>query len=1062
MKKKLLFTLFFGLLLQYSFAQTAEVRGTIISSEGAEPIPGVSVLVKGTTIGTVSDLDGNYTVNVPAGNSVLVFSFIGMASQEIEIGGRSVVNVTMDPDIRSLSEVVVTALGVSRDEGSLGYSIQSIDGDKLSSVREANIVGSLAGKVAGVQVIGSSGAALGGTQNIRLRGVNQLGGGSPLFVVDGTPISNQSFSPDDDLPGRDYGNLAADINPDDIESISVLKGPSAAALYGNRAANGVIIITTKKGSSRQGIGVEINHSTTFDNVYVLPNYQNEYAGGYSQTLGTFTYNPNTHPASWQAFNGQPVMNYSADESWGLRMEGQMVRHWDSWYPGENFGELRPLLPNPNNVRDFFDTGVTLNNGVALSGGTEENQFRLSLNNINQTGVMPGSELKRDNVSFNGSTKLTDKLTAALNFNFTSTKGQGRPASGYTGRNPANSFNQWFQRQVDMDRLRDYKNSDGTFRSWNIRSPLDLRPLYWDNPFYEAIENASRDQRDRVYGNFNLSYQFHDNFKITGFARTDFFSQKIEERIASGGLDLDEFFVSNAIGREDNYEVLAQYNRNFGDVSVVINGGGNIRRNFYDRLEQETRGGLSVPDFYNIEASIDRPEVTNFKSLKNVRSVYGSASFGYQSTIFLDLTLRNDWSSSLPKNNNSYLYPSVSTSFVFTELMQNTDVLSFGKFRLSYAQVGSDIDPYDIARVYSVGTPYGSLPSLGVPNTFPNPDLRPALSSSYEAGVDLRFLQGKIRLDATVYRNDNIDQIINLTVPGSSGYTAATINAGNIRSEGVEVMISGTPIERPNFSWDMSFNIARNRNEVVELAEGLDNRQLQSAYWGMTVNAKVGEPWGTLRGNGFTYDDATGLPVIRANGSFVRNDNIGLGTILPDATGGFRNTLTYKNFDLTAFLEFQLGGQFYSVTKMFGPYSGLTEETVGMNDKGNPIRDPVADGGGIRIDGVTETGERLTVYRDPSAHYKGLFQFHENWIYDATFFKLRELRLGYTLPSSLLRNLPIQSANFAVMARNLWLIHTNVPGLDPSEFGSGANGFAYFESGQLPGVRSIGFNLRVVL
>lgn len=1062
MKRSLLITLFCCVFVQFSFAQVTSVRGTVISADGGEPIPGVSVLVKGTSIGAISDLDGLYTISVPEGGEILVFSFIGMARQEVAIGNQTVIDVVMESDVTALNEVVVTALGVSRDEGSLGYAIQSIDGDKLSSVRETNIVGSLAGKVAGVQVIGSSGAALGGTQNIRLRGVNSLGGGSPLFVVDGTPISNRSFSPDNDLSGRDYGNLAADINPDDIASVSVLKGPSAAALYGNRAANGVIIITTKKGSTQQGIGVEINHSTTFDRVYVLPEYQNDYAGGYSQTLANFTFNPDIHPAAWQEFDGQNVLNYAADESWGPRMNGQMVRHWDSWFPGESFGELRPLVPNPDNVRNFFETGVTFNNGVALSGGNEESQFRLSLNNINQTGVMPGSELKRDNVSFNGSSKLTDKLTAAINFNFTSTKGTGRPASGYTGRNPANSFNQWFQRQLDMDRLANYINEDGTYRTWNIRSPLDTRALYWDSPYYEMIENAPEDKRDRIYGNFNLAYQFNDNFKVTGFARTDFYNQKIEERVASGGLDLDEYYVSSIQGREDNYEILAQYNQNFGDFSLVVNAGGNIRRNFFDRLNQETQGGLSVPDYYNIEASIDRPDVTSYKSFKTVRSLYGSASIGYQSTLFLDLTLRNDWSSALPKNNNSYMYPSVSTSFVFTELMNNTDVLSFGKIRLSYAQVGSDIDPYEIARVFSVGTPYGSLPTLSVPNTFPNPDLRPALSSSYEGGFDLRFFQGKVRLDATYYRNDNKDQIINLTVPGSSGYTAATVNAGNIRSEGIELILSGTPVQRPDFSWDVSFNLARNRNKVVELAEGLDNRQLQSAYWGMTLNAKVGQPWGTLIGNGYTYDEATGLPVINADGSYVVEQNKELGTTLPEFTGGFRNTFTYKNFDLTAFIEFQAGGQFYSVTKMFGTYSGLAAETAGLNDKGFPLRDDVEDGGGIRIDGVSETGELLTVYRSPSQHYKGLFQNHENWIYDASFVKLREMRLGYTLPSSIVGKLPIYSANIAVIARNLWLIHTEVDGLDPSEFGVGANGYAYFEAGQLPGVRSVGFNLRVVL
>ncbi|AWW30483.1 SusC/RagA family TonB-linked outer membrane protein [Echinicola strongylocentroti] len=1062
MKKNVLL---FALLLvfsQFSFAQISSVKGTVTSAENGEPVPGVSVLVKGTTKGAVTNLDGQYSLELPDDGEVLVFSFIGMATEEEPIDGRSVVDVVMTSDVKALNEVVVTALNVSRDESSLGYAIQSVDGDKLSSVREANVVGSLAGKVAGVQVIGSSGAALGGSQNIRLRGINSLSGGSPLFVVDGTPISNRSFSPDEDYSGRDYGNLAADINPDDIESISVLKGPSAAALYGNRAANGVIIITTKKGTERKGIGVEINHSTTFEKVYILPDYQNEYAGGYSQELASFEYNPDTHPASWAEFDGQPVINYAADESWGPRMEGQMVRHWDSWYEGESFGELRPLLPNENNVRDFFETGVTMNTGVALSGGDEETLFRLSLNHIDQKGVMPGSELLKNNVSFNGSTMLTDKLKASLNFNFTSTQGQGRPASGYTGRNPVNSFNQWFQRQLDMDRLENYKNPDGTYRTWNIRSPSNTRPLYWDNPYYEAYENAPNDKRDRVYGNFGLTYDFTENFSVSGFARTDFFNQKIEERVASGGLDLDEYYVSTRIGREDNYEVLAQYDKNFGGFSVVANAGGNIRRNFYDTMGEQTEGGLSVPGFYNIDASIDRPDVSNFYSEKTVRSVYGSLSLGYMSTIFLDLTARNDWSSALPENNNSYFYPSISTSFVFTELMGNTNFLNFGKLRLSYAQVGSDVSAYDIAQVYNVGTPYGSLPALTVPNTYPNPNLRPALSSSYEAGVDLRFLQRRLGLDVTYYRNDNKDQIIDLTVPGSSGITEAKVNAGNIRSEGVEVMLTATPVTNQDFTWDMNLNFARNTNEVIELYQDQENRQLQSAYWGMTLNAKVGEPWGTLIGTGYTYDEETGLPVINDDGSYVKNQNQELGTVLPDFTGGFRNTFTYKNFDLTAFLDFQKGGQFYSVTKMFLPYSGLAAETAGLNDLGNPKRDPVDQGGGIPVTGVVEGEGVQTIYVDPSEHYKGLFGVHEEYIYDASYVKLREVRLGYTLPSKLLAKWPIHSANVAFIAKNLWLIHSNVDGLDPSEFAAGGNGYSYFEAGLLPGVRSYGFNIRVVL
>lgn len=1062
MKKIVLAFMLMAVFVQGALAQSRTVSGVVTSSEDGMGLPGVSVLVKGTTNGTITGIDGDFTLQVPDGKNIIQFSFVGMVSQEITLGNESEINVVMDPDVKALNEVIVTALGVSRDDRSVGASIQSVKGEDLTATRNSNVVGNLAGKVAGVQVIGSSGAALGGTQNVRLRGINSLGGGSPLFVVDGTPISNTSISPNNDAAGRDYGNLASDINPDDIESISVLKGPSAAALYGNRAANGVIIITTKKGNKKKGLGIEINQSTTLENVYVLPEYQNEYAGGYTQDFLTFEYNPAIHPESWASFDGQKMLNYSADESWGPRMDGTLVRHWDSWLEGDQFGELRPLEANPDNVRDFFETGVTTNTGVSFAAGDAGSNFRVSLNNINQKGVMPGSELIKNNVSFNGTQELNDKLSVGLNFNFTGTNAHGRPASGYTGRNPVNSFNQWFQRQLDMDRLKQYRNPDGTFRSWNIRSPENARPLYWNNPYYEAYENAPDDSRDRVYGNFSATYKLTDALKVSGFLRTDFYNQKIEERIASGGLDLDFYSMSQRIGREDNYEILFQYDKTFGDISVTANAGGNIRKNKYSYMYEGTVGGLAVPDFYNIDASVDRPTTDTYKSNKTVRSVYGNVSLGYQNTIFLDATLRNDWSSSLPEANNSYLYPSITSSFVFTELMGGGgNFLSFGKLRLSYAQVGSDVDAYEIAQIYSVSTPYGSYPNLQVPNTNANPNLKPALSSSYEAGLDLRFWNGKVNLDFAYYRNDNKDQIINLTLPGSSGFSQALVNAGNIRSEGVELSIGGTPIQKRDFSWDVNLNLAHNTSTVVELAAGLKNRQLQSAFWGMTINAKVGEEWGTLIGTGFKYAD-NGLPIINEDGSYVKEQNKDLGTTLPTATGGFTNTFRYKNFDLTAFVDFQIGGQFYSVTRMFNAYSGLGIETAGNNDKGNPLRDPVADGGGVRVDGVLEDGTATTVYVDPYDHFSGMFGLHENWIYDATYVKLREVRLGYNLPATLIDKTPFHTINVAFIAKNLWLIHTEVDGLDPSEFGSGANGYAYFESGQLPGVRSLGFNVRLGL
>ncbi|MEO1050313.1 MAG: SusC/RagA family TonB-linked outer membrane protein [Bacteroidota bacterium] len=1086
MKKVLLFSVVLSFLsVSVLLAQERTVSGKVTSSEDGIALPGVTILLKNTTIGTITDVDGNYKLSVPSGGGTLVFSFVGLVTQEIEIGNQSVIDLAMSTDATQLSEVVITGLGISRKESSLGYSVQQVDGSQLIQVAENNVVNALTGKVAGVQIIGTSSAAVGGSTKIRLRGATTLGEASPLFVVDGTPISNNSIGPDGRTHfsgGRDYGNLASDINPNDIESISVLKGPSAAAIYGQRGANGVILITTKKGSARKGLGIDFNHSTTFDRVYVLPEYQNEYGGGYTQEFSTFSFDPNNHPAEWAAFEGQPLVNYAADESWGPRLDGTPVRHWDSWFPGEEFGQLRPFSANPNNVRDFFETGVTFNNNLSLSGGNEAAMFRLSLGQVHQDGVLPNSELDRTSVSFSGSTKLSDKLQAAVNLNYINTQGLGRPVMGYSG-GPVSSFNQWFQRQVDIDRLRDFTNADGTQRFWNIRSSdisagrIPGQPQYWDNPFWEQFRNFSEDSRDRVFGNVALTYNILDELKITGFLRNDTFVQEIGERVGSGGLNLDSYRNELIKGVETNYEFLAEYNKTFDIISVQATLGGNIRKNTYDRSLQQTVGGLSTPDYYDIAASIDRPTLDTYRTANEVRSLYGTASVGYNEFVYLDFTLRNDWSSTLPEGNNSYLYPSVGGSLVFSELI-NSSILSFGKARISWAQIGSDIGPFNVFQTFSVGKPYGSSARLFVNDKLQNPELRPQLSSNIEAGFDVRLMNDRLGIDFTYYKNNVEDQILELTVPGSSGYSTAIVNAGEIESKGVELMLTGVPIRKGSFNWEVNLNVARNRSQVISLADGLENRLLQqvlSDRWGgLTLNARAGEEWGFFVGTGFQRFQATdnegnpidhvnnGKRVLRSNGTYATETNMDLGSILPDFTGGLRNTFTYKNLNLSVFIDFQKGGQFYSITRMFNAYSGLGAETVGNNDLGNPIRDDVADGGGVRVDGVDENGEDVTTYTDAQTYYTSLFGLSENWLYDASYVKLRELRLGYTLPASITDKTPFRNINFAVIGRNLWLITSNVDGIDPSEIGEGIGGFNAAEGGVLPGVRSLGFNLRLGL
>ncbi|WP_339752352.1 SusC/RagA family TonB-linked outer membrane protein [Algoriphagus aquimarinus] len=1061
MKKNYAMTLLFllGFLASIPLYAQQTIKGKVTSQEDGMPLPGVSIVVQGSSKGTVSDLDGNYSISVPGSESVLVYSFIGYETQRKIAGNTTEINIQLAEDVSQLGEVVVTALGITRDERSIGYATQEVKGENLTYTKEQNVLGSLSGKIAGVQVTGSSGASMGGTQKIKIRGVNSIsGGGEPLMVVDGTPISNSNFS---GSSGQDYGNLGQDINPEDIETINVLKGPAASALYGIRGQYGVIMITTKKGKKGSDVKVELNSAVFVDNVSNLMPYQNLYGGGSSQTWRTLP-------------NGDKYVDMSVDESWGPKTDGTLVRQVMSFYPQDpTYGQLTPFVAYPDNIKDYYETGTNVNNGVTITGGGASSNFRVSLNDTRIQGVEPNTSLKRNNVGVSLGVDLTKKLRLSTNVNYAANQGR-RPGQG--SEDGSRYLGQWFQRSMDMNRLKDYKYDDGTFLNWNLRRPststgevTNFNPLYWANPYFLANENFSDDNRDRFFGDVGLSYQISSELKVSAFVRSDMYTQNINSRASFGGTGNPGYSVGKYQNTEMNYELLAQYNKVWNKFSLDANVGGNIYDRDYSYLSMATVGGLSSPGFYNINASIDRPVTSSYQQNKQIKSAYAMVSLGYKNTYFLDASLRNDNSSTLPVDNNSYWYPSLSTSVVFSEWIKS-DVMTLGKLRLSYAQAGSDLSPYSTTSFFNVGSTYtgsSTVNTLSVPDNLNNPNIKPSFAHSYEAGVDFKFYEGRVGLSFTYYNQRNENQILNLDISGTSGYGSATINAGEIVNRGLEIALTATPFRSDNFNWDMSFNISRNRNEVVELYPGIDVYQYGSTTYSSTssyLNSYVGKPFGSLVGQAYQRDEATGKILLGSNNLPLYTDAThDFGTVLPDFNGGFQNVLNYKNFQLAAMIDFQAGGQFFSRSKMLAVRTGLDPLSAAINDKGMNVRDPLADGGGVKVEGISaETGEDVTAYVDAKAYYGVVARrIYEDWLYDASYIRLREVSLSYNFNKSQFANLPVENVKVALVGRNLGMLFQNAPkGINPAELSTGSQAIGWYESGQLPSVRSFGFNLNV--
>jgi TonB-linked SusC/RagA family outer membrane protein len=1036
-------TLSFMIMFQWSFAQKS-VSGTVSDSAGV-PLPGATVVVDGTSNGVTTDFDGVYSISANEGD-VLSISYVGFTTQKVTVGASATLNVTLVAD-NALEEVVVTALGITREAKSLGYAQQKVEGAALTKTKQLDFKTALAGKVAGVQVISGTSSTF-EPSAIRLRGEQDV-----LYVVDGIKMSS------------------TDINTDNIDNITVLKGASATALYGSEARSGVILITSKKAQAGETY-ITVDHNTVASTISRLHPYQNEYGGGYDQAWDTFSYNPATDPASWAAFQGQNIPYYAADESWGPKLDGTLARHWDSWIPNHpNFGELRPWSANPNNIKNFFETGVTSTTSVSFGKGGEDYSFRATGRATQATLPVPNAARDTYDVNINGSVDLSDKLTmySALNARIENT--DNYVSSGY-GSIQSN-FSQWWQRQLDMDRLKNNYYYEGAFYTWNRRSARNARPQYWDAPHYEQYQNTNNNENSTYSGNFGFNYDIMDGMSANVEVNRRAYNRTSWNRGYVGVNTLStqaSYGEGSFVSEQNEFNARLNYSKaitsNF-DVNAIVGYGARQYRGI--STSASTSGGLAIPDFYTIANSKDKPSYSTYRTNNSGRSAYASVSLGYDSMLYLDGSYRFDWSSTADSMNNRIETYSVTGSFLFDKLL-DLEGVSFGKLRASYAEAPIFPGTYATSPTYSSGTAYGSLASLAVPNTLANPQLTGGMRIETEFGLEMRFLDNRLGFDFTYFDREDSKLPVAVTAAGGTGYTGLSVNSKITSSTGVEIMVSGTPILTDDLRWDVSVNFATLEKMVDFIYPGIERNILNSwlSWSSMDLQEIVGEEWGMLYGRK-RKTDAEGNWVYQSGGNHDYENNQLLGNIMPDYTGGITSNLTYKNWDLAIGIDFQEGGLYHSVTDMFSMGAGLHEYTAGVNDKGNPKRDAVSAGGGIHQVGVYADGSVANFYRDPNSWAWGNWTRDDLWLVDASFVKLRQVRLGYTFDGDKLSNTPFTGINVALIGNNLAILSettdwgdyrgAKTPGLDPSELGSGWSGSNYAsEGGQLPSARSVGLNV----
>lgn len=1099
MVKKLLSLFTFCLIFSATaFAQTGTITGTVTGESSGETLPSVNIYIVELQRGAATNAQGEFTIEgVEYGTYTVRASYVGYQTFEEEVTVDQP-TVTLDIQLASslmqMDEMVVTALGEEVSERTVSFATQEISEEQLNISQDANIKTGLAGKISGVQMVGQAGSKLGDFGSLRIRGAISLTNdlAEPLYVVDGVPVNDPNI-----------------IDMNNVQDVNVLKGPNATALYGQRGENGVVLITTKS-SGQSGVSVEITSATTFDKVSYLPNFQNQYGKGYAGedewTVLDFEngYAGFPYPDYLEPLDGERyIFNGYADESWGPKFDGEPYIAWYNMYPDSPYyGETATWEAADDNIKNFYDTGVTNKTGVAVNYSTERSNTRLSFTNLEQSGILPYTDLSKQFLSGSYNYDVTEDFNVGFKVNYTTRVINGEVRSDGYGNQTSGSFNSWFGRNLEMDKmeeLKDLQTPEGYSASWNnwgpgfmALSPAELiggppseyfKPAFWYNPYTWMDRYDEERTSDNLLLNLDLSYQINDEFEIVANANTT--SEQFDLRYElpyslsySAAPTLYNAWV-NSFGefsdesKEHNFSSRLRYDAAFDDFTVNAFVGGQVRIQSYNRLSAQMdrgnwqSGGLIMPDVFSFANSAEEVVPVERNWDKKVLSMFAKATVGYQDYLYLDATFRQDYSSALPEDNNGYGYPSVGLSFIFSEFIAS-DILSYGKLRAGWAQVGNDVGAELINQAYALSSNPYTNPETGESNallytsgTLVDPDIKPALSSSFEVGTDLRFINDRIGLNATYYLEERNDEIVPTSLSTGTGYQAYLTNAGSLEREGVELTLNATPVVNQNFRWDAVINWSTNSVTVTELPEGLDAYEVANttaAFGYVTMTHRLDEEWGQLRGPGIRRNE-NGQPIINANGLYAVQQNQYFGSVLPDWTGGFINTFSYKGLSMTASIDFQKGGKFFSLSEQWGQYSGLLEETAGTNDRGNLKRDPVSEGGGVHVTGVDADGNAVDTYV-PAISYYGQFQSNtlaEPFIHDADYIKLRELSLNYTLPKEWIGNF-LSSATVGVVGRNLWLIAVsgdNDHGWDPSELAE-----TYGENGQLPGTRSYGFNVKV--
>jgi TonB-linked SusC/RagA family outer membrane protein len=1080
--------LVFALISQLILAQEKTASGIVTDVSGL-PLPGVNVLVKGTKKGTQTDFDGAFKIQASQGET-LVFSFLGMKTTELPAGTNMKVKLT--DDSVKLSDVVVTSLGIKREKKSLGYATQELKAEDINSgAGSGNFINELSGKVAGVNI--KRNTNFGGSSSIVSRGVKSLKGNNEmLIVIDGLPINNSNVNSTNTTNSGaggtanqgggagntyDYGNAAMDINPDDIESVNILKGAAASALYGYLGGNGVVIITTKKGRSGKGKGITISSEFITGNLdkSTFPIYQNKYGAGYGPFYADESGYFDVADVNGDGIDDLVVPTYE-DASFGAAFNpNTLVYQWNAFTPySDSYKKATLWLAPKNGPISFFETPATFNNSVSLENGNDKTNFVLNFNNYKQNGILPNSELKKNSLSAKLSHQFSDKLSVNVFANYLAQNTAGRNSTGYN-ENILTNFRQWWQTNVDVQELKQvFERSGGQNINWNYSNPVsNLSQIYWDNPYFIRYKNFQSDERNRFTGYSNLNYKFTDWLTATGKISTDTYSELREERRAVGSLPgafginrLDEksgYQKYNRSFSEQNYDLILTIKKNISE-NFSFNGilGGTIVRTRVATTLNSTQGGLIVPGIYSLSnstASVPFPLESEVNS--GINSYYASTSFGYKDILFLDATARRDAFSQLPKNDNVIPSYSISGSYVFTKSI-DMPWLSFGKIRGGYSESPLGTPNQSLIDTYFKIDPFGTNQQYSVPSIRNNPELKGVTTFTQEAGIEMQFLNKRLGFDVGVYKNVNEGEAFEVPFSTATGYTSKFVNAATVINKGIEVQFNVTPIKTNDFTWDVFINWSKNNNTVEKLAPGIENLLLTSFQGGVTLNATEGSPYGVIKGTDFVY--LNGQKVVGTDGRYKINastNNI-IGNVNPDWLGGIRNKFSYKTISLGFLIDMKRGGDIFSLDQYYGQATGIYAESAGNNDLGNPIRNTIANGGGIILPGVQADGTPntiRTIQPDQFGNVQGYRRApNKAFIYDASFIKLREVSITYSLPESVVSRLKLSQMTFSLIGSNLWIIDKNLPYADPESGLSSSALSSGYSVGSLPTTRNFGGNI----